>query len=130
MPDHKKYGIAETGVYVFQDGNQLNLKSLYLKGNCLYYENARGSVSLPFGRGKNEKIAYPGWLSVPALSSGGWAEPDLLRIRCYAVGEAPCGFDILVRFGEKQVTVQCRKSFDPVTVGYDGVATGYLMADE
>ena len=24
---------AETGVYVFQDGNQLNLKSLYLKGN-------------------------------------------------------------------------------------------------
>lgn len=130
VPDHKNFGIAETGVYVFQDGNQLNLKSLYLKGNCLYYENARGSVSLPFGRGKNEKIAYPGWLSVPALSSGGWAEPDLLRIRCYTVGEAPCGFDMLVRFGEKQVTVQCRKSFDPVTVGYDGVATGYLMADE
>ena len=129
VPDHKKYGIAETGVYVFQDGNQLHLKSLYLKGDCLYYENAQGSVSLPFGRGKNEKIPYPGWLSVPGLASGGWAEPDLLRIRCYAVGEAPCGFDMLVRFGEKNVTVQCRKSNDPVTVGYDGVATGYLIAD-
>jgi hypothetical protein len=130
VPDHKKFGIPETGVYTFDAENQLGLKSLRLKGNCLYYENARGQVSLPFGRGKNERIPYPGWLSVPALASGGWVEPDLLRIRCYAVGEAPCGFDMLVRFEEKHVTVQCRKSYDPVTVGYDGVATGHLTADE
>ena len=129
VPDRKKFGIAETGVYVFPDNNQLGIRSLYLKDNCLYYENDRGSVSLPFGRGRNEEIPYPGWPSVPALASGGWAEPDLLRIRCYAVGEAPCGFDMLVRFGEKHAAVQCRKSYDPVTVGYDGVAAGYLRAD-
>ncbi|MBR4500457.1 MAG: beta-lactamase family protein [Clostridia bacterium] len=129
VPDKKEYGISETGIYVFPENNQLNIKSLYLKDNCLYYENDRGSVSLPFGRGRNEEIPYPGWPSVPALASGGWAEPDLLRIRCYAVGEAPCGFDMLVRFGEKHAAVQCRKSYDPVTVGYDGVAAGYLRAD-
>ena len=38
--DHRKYGIPETGVYAFPDHNQLNLKSLYLKGNCLYYIEA------------------------------------------------------------------------------------------
>ena len=127
VPDHRKLGIPETGVYVFPEENQLGLKSLQLKGNCLEYENARGKVRLPFGRGKNEKIPYPGWLSVPALASGGWVEKDLLRVRCYAVGEAPCGFDMLVRFAERSVTVQCRKSYDPVTVGYDGVATGVLL---
>ena len=37
---------------------------------------------------------------------------------------------IISGLGKKQVTVQCRKSYDPVTVGYDGVATGNLMADE
>ncbi len=127
VPDQKKLGIPETGVYVFPEENQLGLKSLQLKGNCLEYENARGKVCLPFGRGKNEKIPYPGWLSVPALASGGWVEKDLLRVRCYAVGEAPCGFDMLVRFADGSVTVQCRKSYDPVTVGYDGVATGVLL---
>ena len=126
VPDNRTAGIAETGVYVFPNDNQLELKSLYLKGNCLCYENARGPVQLPFGRGKNEQISYPGWPSVPALSSGGWAEPDLLRVRCYAIGAAPCGFDMLLRFSEDSVTVQCRKSYDPVTVGYDGVATGTL----
>ena len=127
VPDQKKLGIPETGVYVFPEENQLGLKSLQLKSNCLEYENARGKVRLPFGRGKNEKIPYPGWLSVPALASGGWVEKDLLRVRCYAVGEAPCGFDMLVRFADGSVTVQCRKSYDPVTVGYDGVATGVLL---
>ena len=47
-------------------------------------------VALPFGRGRNLKIAYPGWPEVPALSSGGWVEEGLLRVRCYAVGDAPC----------------------------------------
>ena len=126
VPDHAEFGMAETKKYVFEEGNQLDLKSLYLKGNCLYYENARGQAALPFGRGRNEEIAYPGWPSVPALSSGGWVEPDLLRVRCYAVGDAPCGFDMLVRFAKDRVTVQCRKSHDPVTVGYDGVASGFM----
>ncbi|MBQ9196022.1 MAG: beta-lactamase family protein [Clostridia bacterium] len=126
VPDHKKYGMAETGLYTFAGENQLGLKTLRLKGDCLYYENARGEVSLPFGRGKNLQIPYPGWLHEPALASGGWAAPDLLRVRCYAVGEAPCGFDMLLSFRENRVTVQCRCSNNPITEGYDGVATGVL----
>ena len=124
LPDNPEGGLEEAGPYRFPEGNPLGLKSLRLKGDCLLYENARGEVALPFERGKNKEIAYPGWAEVPALVSAGWAEKNLLRIRCYAVGKAPCGFDMLVRFGEKTVTVQSRKSFDPVTVGYDGVATG------
>lgn len=124
VPDQKQFGIRETGVYTFPEENQLGIKSLYLKDDCLYYENTRGQVFLPFHRGKNRKIPFPGWPNVTAIASGGWAEEGLLRVRCYAVGTAPCGFDMLVCFRENSVTVQCRRSSDPVTAGYDGVATG------
>ena len=124
LPDREEAAMDESPEYVFPEGNPLQLRSLRLKGNCLEYENARGTVSLPFGRGTNTETAYPGWPEVPALASGGWVEKGLLRIRCYAVGNAPCGFDMLLCFRPDSVTVQSRKSYDPVTVGYDGVATG------
>ena len=127
IPDRAEYGLAETGVYHFPEGNQLQLKSLQLKGDCLHYENARGSVLLPFGRVDNKEIDYPGWPGVPALSCGGWVDQDLLRVRCYAVGNSPCGFDMLVRFQGNTVTVQSRKSYDPMTNSYDGVATGTIV---
>ena len=126
VPDRAEYGLAETGVYRFPEGNQLQLASLQLKGDCLYYENARGQVVLPFGRGENREIDYPGWPGVPALSCGGWVDKDLLRVRCYAVGNSPCGFDMLVRFQGNTVTVQSRKSYDPMTNSYEGVATGTI----
>ncbi len=127
VPDRAEYGLAETGVYHFPEVNQLQLKSLQLKGDCLYYENARGQVLLPFGRGDNREIDYPGWPGVPALSCGGWVDKDLLRVRCYAVGNSPCGFDMLVRFQGNTVTVQSRKSYDPMTNSYEGVATGTIV---
>ncbi|MBR3739281.1 MAG: beta-lactamase family protein [Clostridia bacterium] len=126
VPDHKKFAIPEAGEYIFDGENQLGFKSLRLKGDCLYYENIRGQVSLPFGRGKNLRIPYPGWPETPALSSGGWVEEGLLRVRCYAVGDSPCGFDMLLRFQDKRVTVQSVKSYDPMTHYYEGVATGTL----
>lgn len=126
VPDEPACGLTKTADYVFPQDNQLGLRTLRLEGDCLYYENARGPVCLPFGRGRNRAVPYPGWPSVPALSAGGWVEPDLLRVRCFAVGDAPCGFDMLLRFSPGSVTVQCRKSHDPVTEGYDGVATGIV----
>ena len=126
LPDRPEFGLDETGLYRFPEDNQLKLKTLRLAGDCLIYENARGLVSLPFVRGKNAEVPYPGWKEVPALVSAGWAEKDLLRIRCYAIGNAPCGFDMLLRFTDECVTVQSRKSFDPVTENYDGVATGRI----
>lgn len=124
LPDQAEYAIAETPEYRFEEGNHLQLKSLRLKGDCLYYENARGQVTLPFGRKTNRQITYPGWANEPALASGGWVEPGLLRVRCFAVGNAPCGFDMLLCFRQDSVTVQCRKSYDPLTDGYEGVVTG------
>ena len=128
LPDRGEFAIPETGEYLFDAGNELNLKSLRLRGDRLIYENARGQVELPFGRGENLQTPYPGWQDVPALSCGGWVEKGLLRVRCYAIGDAPCGFDMLLCFHKDSVTVQCRKSYDPVTEGYEGVATGRRKA--
>lgn len=124
LPDRAEYCIAETPEYRFEEGNPLQLRSLRLKGDCLYYENARGPVTLPFGRKTNRRITYPGWADEPALASGGWVEKGLLRVRCWAIGDAPCGFDMLLCFREDSLTVQCRKSFNPLTNGYEGAATG------
>lgn len=126
LPDQPDAAIPETGVYIFDEGNQLQFTALRLKGNCLYYENARGWTELPFAPGDNIEAPYPGWADVPALISAGWVEKGLLRVRCHAIGKAPCGFDMLIRFQGDTVTVQSRKSNDPVTEGYDGVATGRL----
>jgi len=126
LPDRAEAAMPAAGEYLFAPGNPLGLRRLRLEGDCLWYENARGPVSLPFGRGRVKEITYPGWDGVPALSAGGWIEKGLLRVRCHAVGDAPCGFDMLLRFTEKTVAVQCRKSNDPVTAGYDGVASGCL----
>lgn len=126
LPDQSEHRLSAAGPFRFPEENQLQLRSLRLENNMLYYENARGKVELPFLPGQNLQTAYPGWPQVPALVSSGWVDRGLLRIRCYAIGNAPCGFDMLLQFREKTVTVQSRRSGDPVTNGYDGVATGQL----
>ena len=67
------------------------------------------------------------------LSSGGWVSADengnLLRIRCQIIDDAPCGVDMLLRFTGTCLTVQARKSSDPATNAYEGVATGYVEGD-
>lgn len=113
------------GVYYFQE-NMLGFKSLEVQAQQLIWENARGRGALPFGLGENTEIPFPGWPEVPALSSGGWLPEDQLRVRCFAIGSAPCGIDLLLAFRENSVTVQARKSFDPITNAFEGVATGYL----
>ncbi len=67
------------------------------------------------------------------LSSGGWVSADengnLLRVRCQIIDDAPCGVDMLLRFTGTCLTVQARKSSDPATNAYEGVATGYVEGD-
>lgn len=122
-PEH---ALAAAGPFAFEAGNPLGLRTLRLRGDCLVYENARGAAELPFECGAVKPIAYPGWPEVPALVEAGWIGPGLLRLRCHAIGDAPCGFDMLVCFKPDAVTVQARRSHDPLTEGYDGVATGAL----
>ena len=128
LMDRAEIALPETKLYTFPDGNPLHIKFMQIKEDCLLYENARGTVSLPFARGIIQQIAYPGWPQVPALVSAGMAAPGLLRIRCHAVGHAPCGFDMMLSIKENGLTVQCRCSSDPVTQGYDGVASGECLA--
>ncbi|MBD9171982.1 MAG: hypothetical protein EGP83_02345, partial [Clostridiales bacterium] len=85
---------------------------------------------LQFGLGENRVSEFPGWPGRTMLSSGGWVSADengnLLRVRCQIIDDAPCGVDMLLRFTGTCLTVQARKSSDPATNAYEGVATGYV----
>ena len=114
------------GHYVFPRENELGLKWLQIDGNSLRYENARGQCYLPFRPGETIQAEYPGWAGEPATVSAGWYADRALRIRCHAIGDFPCGFDMTVVFAGDTVTVQARRSWDPRTDDYDGVGTGGL----
>ena len=86
-----------------------------------------GPASLPYARGKTLEVPWPGRPEVPALVSAGWVDDGILRLRCHAIGDAPCGFDMLVSFSADRVTVQSRCSSDPLTAGCDGIASGVLQ---
>lgn len=92
-----------------------------------------GRQTLQFGLGENLASEFPGWPGRTMLSSGGWVSADengnLLRVRCQIIDDAPCGVDMLLHFTGTCLTVQARKSFDPATNAYEGVATGYVEED-
>ena len=117
---------AQAGPYFFEAGNPLGLKSVRLRGHALLLENARGRSALRFGVGENIAGAFPGWSNRPALASGGWLAEGVLRVRCHIVDDAPCGVDMLLVFKGDSLTVQSRRSADPATEGYEGVASGYV----
>jgi len=120
------FAMAASGPYVFSEPNPLGLKSVELRGNELLWENAWGRHPLRFGVGENIVDTFPGWPDLPTLCSGGWLAEGLLRVRCYIIGNAPCGVDMLLCFKGDSLTVQSRKSFDPATNAYEGVASGYI----
>lgn len=120
------FAIGQAGPYHFAEPNPLGLKSVELQGNALIWENARGRNLLRFGVGENLVDTFPGWPELPTLSSGGWVEEGLLRVRCFIIGNAPCGVDMLLSFKGDCLTVQSRKSSDPATNAYEGVASGYM----
>ena len=75
-------------------------------------------MNFPDGRGAQ---CYPPAAGVSADENG-----NLLRVRCQIIDDAPCGVDMLLRFTGTCLTVQARKSSDPATNAYEGVATGYV----
>lgn len=115
---------AAPGEYLFPDRNELGLQSLLLAEGELRLARAGQTARIPFRRGEVLEAPYPGHPDVPALIASAWIGPGLLRIRCHAVGDAPCGFDLLVCLRDDRVTVKSRRSSDPLTEGYDGVASG------
>ena len=124
LPHQEKAAVPPDGCWRFEPGNALGIKNLTLRGNLLEYENARGRCRLPFRPGETLETEFPGWSGEKATVSAGWAADGLLRIRCHAIGDCPCGFDMLLCFTMEGVTIQSRRSFDPLTHGYDGTASG------
>ena len=106
--------------------NALGLTGLRITANRLAWRNRRGECVLPFRAGETITAEYPGWPGEPATVSAGWFAPGSLRIRCHAIGDFPCGFDMILIFRNGSVTVQSRRSWDPRTDDYDGTATGRL----
>ena len=113
-------GLTETPV----DGESAKTITINSTEGRLIYESARGRCELPFAAGQTIRTEYPGWPGEPATVSAGRAGEGLLRIRCYAIGDCPCGFDMLICFKEDTVTLQSRRSYDPLTHGYEGTASG------
>lgn len=117
---------AADQTYLFEEGNDLDLSSLRLEKRQLVFSRSGQSAVIPLTAGETLSAPFPGHPETPALLRSAWQEPGLLRVRCDAVGDAPCGFDMLVRFKENSVTVQSRCSSDPLTRGYDGIASGFV----
>ena len=122
LPDAAgKQPVAEQ-TFVFGE-NPLGMKELRLEQDRLVYRNSRGLCELPYRAGETITAAYPGWPD-PATVSAGWLADGILRLRCHAIGDFPCGFDMLLVLKGDSVTLQSRRSGDPRTDGYDGAATG------
>ena len=108
------------------EGNLLRLRTLSLQDNCLKLNRAEAVAELPFFPGEFLETCWPGHPDVPAVVTSGWTAPGQLRLRCHAVGNAPCGFEMLICFQENTATVQCFRSHDPLTDDYNGVVSGVL----
>lgn len=124
LPDNPAFQRACAGPFTFAEGNPLRLKTLSLEENCLQLERAEGTAGLPFRPGEWLETGWPGRPDVPAIVTSGWTAPGELRLRCHAAGTAPCGFEMLLCLRENTATVQCLRSWDPLTDDYDGVASG------
>ena len=116
---------TSAGPYAFAPENPLSMKEISLTGGFLRWSNAHGEASLPLCPGKVVRTAFPGYPDEPALLSMGWTEFGRLRVRCFAVGNAPCGFDMMIAFSDDAVTVKSYRSENSMTEGYEGVASGY-----
>ena len=125
LEDTPSCRLDSAGPYVFPEGNPLLLRTLSLRDNRLLLERQDLAAALPFLPGGYLETSWPGHPDVPALVTSGWTAPGELRLRCHAAGTAPCGFEMLLCFREKAATVQCFRSHDPLTDGYDGTASGF-----
>ena len=121
---------VDNGYFIFPESNMLGLSAAELKPFSLTLFRNGVSAVLPFARGETLETTWPGHPEVPALVSAAWIGTRKLRIRCFAIGDAPCGFDMLISLRENHITIQSRCSSDPLTAGCDGIASGILRNGE
>ena len=127
LPGGSPWKPAKPAAYEFPE-NPMGIRELRLEKDEMIIINRRGECRLPIRAGETVCAEYPGWPGEPATVSAAWFAENSLRIRCYATGDFPCGFDMVIAFGEDTVTVQSRRSNDPRTDDYDGTASGTRKA--
>ena len=123
LPHRADFAFPSAGAYVFGE-NPLGLKDMRLEPGRLVYRNRRGECVLPFSPGQTVCADFPGWPGEPATVSAGCPAPGVLLLSCHAVGDFPCGFLMTLALRPGALVVQCRRSADPRTDGYEGVASG------
>ena len=121
---------VENGYFIFPENNMLGLSAAELQSSSLILFRNGASAVLPFVRGGTLETTWPEHPEIPALVSASWINEGTLRLRCHAIGDAPCGFDMLINIRENHITIQSRCSSDPLTAGCDGIASGILQNGE
>ncbi len=125
LEDDGSLSLPEGGEYLFPGPNALGITAVRFGPGKAVFVREEGEAEMAFERGETLMTRWPG-KDVPALVSAGMAAPGLLRVRYFAVGDSPCGFDMLLCFRGDTLTVQSRRSYDLVlTKDMEGVATGY-----
>jgi len=124
IPDDSRVIRVSEGTFLFPEENELGWKQLEIQEDRMIWKNARGLCKLPFIPGQTISAEYPGWPGEPATVSAGWFADGALRIRCHAIGDFPCGFEMVLFFRENTVTVQSKRSHDLRTDGYEGIVSG------
>ena len=124
LQDSGRFRASGEGRYLFSGNNTLGLCAVELEPSALTFIRKDSVAVLRFSRGKALETAWPGQPDVPAVVSASWISEGTLRLRCHAIGDAPCGFDMLVSIRGRCITLKSRCSADPLTREYDGVASG------
>ncbi|MDD3335120.1 MAG: serine hydrolase [Eubacteriales bacterium] len=103
------------------EANPLGLCSVQFSHNELSFIRREQTDVLPYRFGEVTLSRLSG---IPCLISAGLVRDGTLRLRCFFIGDAPCGFDMLLSQNGAYLTVQSQRSGDPLTDPYEGFAWG------
>ncbi len=107
--------------YVLRDGPAA-LHGVTIERGAVTFEWESGAQRFAWERlGEISEGLFPG-TRVPCLTSAGYTDDGALRVRCNAIGDAPCGIELLLCEREKTLSLRMRKSSDPLTNRYEGLA--------
>ncbi len=112
------------GVYEFEE-NPMDIRNVVLSEGCWRCETGGETLKVPYGTGRQ---ALSRLREQPVMASGGWPNKNTFFMRCYWIGDTPCGFDALMCFDGAHVTMRLTRAADPLSNGMEGQCSGVLIA--
>ena len=104
--------------------NAMGIRSVMLDAAKLCWETEQGTVALPYGTGETIQAEFRGQ---PCITSGGWPSINTFYLRCYLIGDTPCGFDVTISWHMPHVTLRLTRAPDALTDGMEGEACGTMQ---